>query len=211
MTPPQADLHAAKSSLRRHIAADRDRLDPLTRERWSREACVCASQLLEETGASYILAFASFRSELDTGPLLEWAWDRKLEVYLPRVEQDRLTIHQTTGRSELEPGALRIPEPVTPSVPLDRLTGRRGVIFVPGLAFDRLGGRLGYGRGYYDRLLASWPEEPDGQARPLRAGLAYSMQLADEVPMDEHDARVDLLITEQGRIDCREGGRHEWK
>lgn len=78
------------------------------------------------------------------------------------------------------------------------------MVFVPGLAFDSRGGRLGYGRGYYDRLRAAWEAElPETARPPVWAGLAYGLQLVQEVPMDDHDAYMDMLITEDGIIHCR--------
>jgi 5-formyltetrahydrofolate cyclo-ligase len=72
---------------------------------------------------------------------------------------------------------------------------------VPGVAFDRHGGRLGHGRGYYDRLLA--------HARPdaTLAGLCFEVQLVDEVPMSGHDVRLDYVVTELGVYDAAKGVR----
>ncbi|MNI15577.1 5-formyltetrahydrofolate cyclo-ligase family protein [compost metagenome] len=79
------------------------------------------------------------------------------------------------------------------------------VVFVPGLAFDRQGGRLGYGKGYYDRLQASWKQDSGFALKPpVWIGLAFSQQLVPEVPMDGHDAYMDMLITEEGIFHCRE-------
>jgi 5-formyltetrahydrofolate cyclo-ligase len=62
-------------------------------------------------------------------------------------------------------------------------------ILVPGLAFDRAGRRLGYGAGYYDRLLARLPGVP-------RIAVAFSIQVIDQIPVDDHDLPVDILVTE---------------
>lgn len=70
------------------------------------------------------------------------------------------------------------------------------VVFIPGLAFDFFGARLGRGRGWYDRLLAKL-------RRATRVGLAYEFQLLDQIPVDALDERVHYLITESRIIDCR--------
>ena len=70
------------------------------------------------------------------------------------------------------------------------------VIIVPGLAFDRQGGRLGYGSGFYDRFIEHY--EKRGLPHPLKLGVCFETQLLDDVPMEQHDLRVDRIITEAG-------------
>ena len=86
----------------------------------------------------------------------------------------------------LQPGQLGIPSPVATeplATPVD-------VCITPGLGFSPTGGRLGYGRGYYDRWFASHP--------PLvKAALAYECQLLDNLPVDENDVPMDMIITEK--------------
>ena len=70
------------------------------------------------------------------------------------------------------------------------------IVFTPALAFDRRGGRLGQGGGYYDRTIAALRA-----VRPvLVIGLAYAAQELPEIPMDEHDQRLDAILTETGFI-----------
>lgn len=71
------------------------------------------------------------------------------------------------------------------------------LFLVPGLAFDRSGGRLGYGGGHYDRLLA------ERAARSLLVGLALDWQVVDAVPMESHDRRMDWIATPRRMIRCR--------
>lgn len=72
------------------------------------------------------------------------------------------------------------------------------LVIVPLLAFDRAGRRLGYGAGFYDRTLALLRSRPG--ARVFAAGVAYAAQEVDEVPADESDARLDLVVTEAEAI-----------
>lgn len=71
------------------------------------------------------------------------------------------------------------------------------VVIIPGSVFDRQGGRLGYGGGYYDRFLA--------QAAPqaLRVALAYELQLVDAIKLQPHDQLMDWLVTEKTSYHCR--------
>jgi len=82
-------------------------------------------------------------------------------------------------------GAHGIREPVSAS---EAVSTDLRVIVVPGVAFDALGGRLGHGNGHYDRLLAGSPA--------LRVGLCYENRLIESVPMESHDVRMDVVVTE---------------
>jgi 5-formyltetrahydrofolate cyclo-ligase len=66
-------------------------------------------------------------------------------------------------------------------------------VTVPGLAFNRQGDRLGYGGGYYDKLLAIMP-------KAIRVGVAFSTQMSSDIPLEHHDLRMDMLITEKETI-----------
>jgi len=123
-----------------------------------------------------------------TGRLL---LDRQLLV--PYCQGEDLQLFRLRAMAELEPGVFGILEPRRP---LRQWLDRQATIHqvdlavVPGVAFDRRGGRLGHGRGYYDRLLA--------QARPetVLVGLAYQCQILPEVPMLPSDIYMNMVITE---------------
>lgn len=205
-------LALRKRELRAGKAALRDGLSVEQRGRLSALVCSHALTWFSQEQGDSLLAYAPFRSELDCRPLLAEAWARGHEVLLPRVirESGVLSIHPVRSWEELAPGAYGIPEPVTEIAGPGLYAGkseRSGLpdaVFVPGLAFDLRGGRLGYGQGYYDRLRAAWEAElPESAARPLWVGLAFGLQLVPEVPLEEHDALMDVLITENGIWDCR--------
>lgn len=144
--------------------------------------------------AAPILAFAPMRLEPDW--LTGWTG---AEFALPRVERERLEFYRVHAGTawQLEVGALGAREPKAISTNHVALADAE-TIFVPGLAFDRAGRRLGRGAGYYDRLLA----HPALRAR--RIGVAFAAQLVDEVPVEPHDQSLDALVTENGWIDLRE-------
>lgn len=99
--------------------------------------------------------------------------------------------------SACQPGAMGIPEPqALDQVGLDSVQAA----FIPGLAFDLHGGRLGYGGGVYDRLLLQLPEGA------LRIAVCYDCQVVERVPQEAHDLRMDYLVTPTRMVDCR-GGR----
>jgi 5-formyltetrahydrofolate cyclo-ligase len=187
------DSAATKATLRREVLARRDALDPESRARLSSIALSRVSALSVYRRARAVLGYASFGSELDTHPFLRAVLASGRLLALPRVERTerRLALHEVkTLDGELQPGPWGILEPdsarcrtVTP--------GEIDFVLVPGLVFDRAGGRIGYGAGYYDRLLTAWPEP-----RPPLVAAALELQLVPAVPVLAGDRRVDLVVTE---------------
>ncbi|MCL2525459.1 MAG: 5-formyltetrahydrofolate cyclo-ligase [Coriobacteriia bacterium] len=107
----------------------------------------------------------------------------------PRVTgKAQLSMHYATVE-ELAPGSFGIAEPGA-DMPVARLADI-DVILVPGLAFDAQGNRLGYGRGYFDRLLGSC----DVCDLPLLIGITYDETLLESVPCETHDIKVDYIVT----------------
>jgi 5-formyltetrahydrofolate cyclo-ligase len=183
----------AKAALRREILARRDAIGPAARARLSAVATARVATLAAFRDARVALAYASFGSELDTRALLRRVLDGGRELVLPRVERAarRLALHKVRDLdADLEPGTWGILEPapdrcrrVTPS--------EIDFVLVPGVVFDPAGGRIGYGAGYYDRLLAGW----SCPVPPLVAA-AFELQMVPRVPVLPTDHRVDLVVTE---------------
>jgi 5,10-methenyltetrahydrofolate synthetase len=143
--------------------------------------------------ARVALAYVSFGSELETRPFLEEVLASGRALVLPRVERAarRLALHRVRDLdAELEPGTWGILEPVPGRCP-PAPPGEIDFVLVPGLVFDPDGGRIGYGAGYYDRLLAAWPPP----VPPLVAA-AFELQVVPAVPVLPADHRVDLVVTE---------------
>lgn len=144
-----------------------------------------------------ILLYAAFRDEADTSFLLEHAWLQGKTVALPRCRpapaEGEMDFFVCRGWADLALSALGIPEP-SPGLPLWRASGDPALMLVPGLAFDRRGGRLGYGGGFYDRWLDQGGTA--GAGTPLTLGLAFSSQMVDEVPRGTWDRCVRGICTE---------------
>lgn len=194
-------MNADKQALRARMAALRDAIPPEERKERSLQACRHALAVLDERmknrPGSTVLAYIPFRSETDTWPLIRELWKRGVPVAAPKADKPSgsLAFYRIGAEGQLGPGAYGIPEP-DPRVcePAD-LSGA-GAVIVPGLAFDRRGGRLGYGAGYYDRLFRRF--ESGGGPMPVRIGLAFAVQLVSRVPTDGNDYPVDLVVTEEG-------------
>lgn len=210
MTSKESVISKAKQVLRTEKTIARNELSSDQRRELSSLVCKHASEWLEKKDMASMLAYVSFRSELDTEALISQAWKDGRRVLLPRVipASSEMSVHTVNAWDELEPGTYGIHEPIISGRASQGIEGNTlpSVVFVPGLAFDLEGGRLGYGRGYYDRLRASWEKDEYADVTPpIWIGLAYGMQLVQKVPMDEHDAFMDMLITENGVVHCRKG------
>lgn len=180
-----------KKSLRRQILAARDGLAPAEREARSAALRDRLRSLPRWREAGTVHLFVPFGSEVDTFPLLEALLAEGRRAVLPRVAPGRRLHHcLVTALADLAPGAWGIPEPgphcaQVPPVEVE-------LVLVPGVAFDRRGGRLGYGGGFYDGFLAECPAP--------RVALAFGLQVVPEVPREPHDLLVHALVTEQELI-----------
>lgn len=155
-------------------------------------------ELPEYQAATNILMFASFRSEVDTLGIIRAALAEKKTVTLPLTDPDTrtLSVYAITSIDELVEGFKGIPEP---PVTDPRDAALSDIILMPGAAFDAQGGRIGYGMGCYDKLLAAF------LSKPLLLALAYEEQLVPEVPLEGHDVRVDIIVTDKRIIRRGEG------
>jgi 5-formyltetrahydrofolate cyclo-ligase len=180
-----------KSRLRREILARRD----AEHDRPRRSGAIVERilNLPEYEAAVLVCAFVGVGTEVDTLPLIETALARAKRVAVPWVDGRVLRLFELTGTGELAPAPFRLlePPPDLRADPSREVTPREVDLFVvPGVAFDRAGGRLGHGRGYYDGLLA----QARADARFVAA--AFDCQLVPQVPMTPRDVPVDAIATE---------------
>lgn len=138
-----------------------------------------------------VAGYAKTESELDPLPLLRDFVSRGCRLALPCVGADDapLTFRAYAIGDPLTPSAYRIPEPASTAFPLVP-----DLLIVPLLAFDRFGGRLGSGGGYYDRTLEALRRQKKIQA----VGFAYALQETRLVPICPGDQRLDAVVTEKG-------------
>ncbi|HCC55116.1 MAG TPA: 5-formyltetrahydrofolate cyclo-ligase [Desulfobulbaceae bacterium] len=181
----------ARTTLRIKILAARDGLSVEERQLKSRFITDRLLALPEFAGARNILTYVSFRSEVETLPLIAHCLQKGITVSVPLtlVTEHRLLAYAITdpGR-DLAPGYCGILEPL-PTLPLlDPVSIE--LVVMPGSVFDMRGGRLGYGGGYYDRFLQN------AVPKALRIGLAFDLQVVKDVPQTGHDQQLDYLVTE---------------
>ena len=193
----EADIkRSEKKTLRKEILARRDALTEEYRKLADQEIFKKVTNDFHYKKASAILAYAAYGSEAGTDLIIEDAWSRKKVVYCPRVEGDEIFFYRIFSFSELERGYRGIREPRSglPCYESDR-NKENVLLLMPGTVFDQKRNRLGYGGGFYDRFLARHLKEREN-GRLITAGLAFSVQVVEQVPGEEHDIRPDYLFTE---------------
>ncbi|MFM9276405.1 5-formyltetrahydrofolate cyclo-ligase [Paenibacillus jiagnxiensis] len=210
------DVRTIKARLRAEMRSLRNEMSSAERQRASRDACGHAIRQWEELRENSrqerltLFTYLSFGSELDTTLLIEHCWSRGDCVLAPRVNRTagRFELRVIKGASELASGAWGIPEPVEacPLWPVEQWAQLDWVV-VPGLAFDLIGGRIGYGGGYYDRFTETLLHERvrTGAAGPNFVALALPRQIIGHIPLEPGDLKVDKLITAEGVISTGKG------
>lgn len=141
--------------------------------------------------AKMVMIYASFKNEVKTWDIIDYCFEKRKDVILPKTIKDGFKILpcKINSLDELSRTSFGILEPSGENV-VDK--DKIDMIIVPGIAFDRNGNRIGYGAGYYDRFLKD--------CKGIKAGVCYSIQMVEDVYADEHDVKMDYLITERGII-----------
>ncbi len=185
-----------KSALRAEMIARRDAMPASERERVAEALAQILFSLPQYTAARSVLATMSIGSEWSTEAFIEGALAGGKSLVLPRVTPPprRLALHVVLDpKRDLSPGVWNIPEP-DPARCEPVLLDQVDFALVPALAVDREGYRLGYGAGYFDRLLAG------RGARPFCVTAIPAAFLVERLPRDPHDVPVDLVVDERGTL-----------
>jgi 5-formyltetrahydrofolate cyclo-ligase len=191
--PPS--IEAAKTALRREALKRREDIPADQRAAAAQALAEHAAAIVPRPGI-VVSGYSPLKSEINPLPLMRRCADAGAALALPVVagRGQPLIMRAWDFGQALGSGVwgIREPQPESPEVYPD-------VLFVPLLAFDRYGHRIGYGAGYYDMTIA--------RLRALKTvtaiGVAFATQEIDEVPVTPRDARLDLMLTEHGMIDCR--------
>lgn len=179
-----------KKELRESILSKRNSLDESLRFEADEKVALRLLALKEYRDANTIFCFVSYKSEIDTKNIIVESLRRGKRVIVPIVDKASKTMILSELRSmeELAPSDMGILEPkpefvreVNPKV-VD-------ICITPGAVFDKHGYRIGYGGGFYDKMLPLFREDE------INIGICYDIQVVDEVPIEEFDKPVDVLIT----------------
>ncbi len=196
MMTSQMEFDQEKEALRRKMKQIRDAIPEESRSEQNKTITNIILNTALYESAAFILTYVSFGSEVDTTALIQHAIRDGKKVYVPKVLSNGvMDFFQCDDLSRLQPGAMGIPEPeadpcalfpYTTHISLD--SAENCMILVPGLAFDKKLGRLGFGGGFYDRYLSHFRKK-------MAIGMAFNEQMIDEVPMGQEDVPVDLVVT----------------
>ena len=183
---------ATKQTLRRELLAARDAMPEAERKELDRAILAHALRLRCMRDASAILLYVPVGSEIDVTELVRYAWDEGIPVGLPICDRatGKMTFRRFAKGDELTAGEYGIPTP-GPEAAIIR-PDRRTVCVLPALAYDSELRRIGYGGGYYDRFLETFPGRT--------VGLAYRKNLLPDVCAEPHDLPVGCVVTEAGTV-----------
>jgi len=163
------------------------------RERISQKICASLEQVISPGGT--ILVYCAKEPEVETCWFIDHLLEIERKVVVPIIEEKiiGLRLSYINSREVLKPSTFHVPEPVGYELPADPKDITCAII--PMLGFDKAGGRIGYGAGYYDRFLSLNPHIK-------KIGVAYSVQEVPTIPVQDHDIRMDGIITETSVIRC---------
>lgn len=192
--------HTTRHSLRQQMRSRRHSLTPHQQQHAS---TALLQQWQQSRGhCRHLALYWPSDGEIDPRPVAEYAWRMGFKVYLPVLHPWRprqLWFIPFTPDTRLQKNRFGIPEPVGRKCRPIKLQQLDRVL-LPLVAFDRRGGRLGMGGGFYD---ATFAFKRTGKSRPRLIGVAHSFQEVNELPLEPWDVPLDAVITEQEWIDIR--------
>ncbi|MBI1175587.1 MAG: 5-formyltetrahydrofolate cyclo-ligase [Sideroxydans sp.] len=192
-----------KQTLRQSIIAGRAALPETVHARKSAAITARLLQLAAYHEARSVLGYMHFGAEFVSDPWLQQVLRDGKRLLLPKVNaatRELDVYHVEDTDAQLAPGAYDIREPLPERCVPGRLD-EIDFILLPGVAFGRDGARLGYGGGFYDKLLARLDAGKQG-AGPALVAAAFAMQVVDGIPQEATDRKVAWLVTENETIHC---------
>lgn len=180
-----------KKLLRKEIIQLRDNLDSNNKNIMDSDIFdnLISTEILDKY--NNIFCYVNFGSEIDTMKIMEYILQKNKNLYIPYIDKDndimKLSLIKNL-KEDLEPGYYNIPEPkksLRNFVNNDIID----LVITPGVAFTREKYRMGYGGGFYDRFFSSL------NSNPLKVALLYDFQLVNEIPVEEFDIPVNMLIS----------------
>lgn len=138
-----------------------------------------------------VAVYLANNEEVDIDNFIAWLLKRGTKVHAPCSEG----FAPLDNLENVAHGNFGVREPQNTAVLVPQLVPQDTVFLVPGLAFDKHGGRLGFGGGWYDRALANFQHS-------LKIGIAFDCQIVDEVPCEAHDVKMDVIVTPSWSAEC---------
>ena len=176
-----------KEEVRLAVARRIASLSPALRQEYDRLINGQLLKLAELKNSTAVVGYFALADEVDVGRFMDYRRERGVRIYLPSGKGARACFREWRHNEELSRGEAGCLEPDPSAAELEG----ESVILVPGRAFDGSLARLGRGGGWYDRVLAG------RGGRDLLVGMSYSCQVMAALPVEAHDKRMDLLVSEQ--------------
>jgi 5-formyltetrahydrofolate cyclo-ligase len=188
-----------KARVRAILRARKEAMNPEDRLRYSTRITRHLMNLIKK--GETVMVFTSKEKEVNTKPLILALFEAGNPVVVPIIVREDVSLRLSYLRdfSALVPSTFGVPEPIGSEIPAD--AHDVGTIILPMLGFDRTGGRIGYGAGYYDRFLSKNPGLN-------KIGVAFGCQEFRGLPVDENDIPMDYIVTEEGIVYQSGGGSH---
>ena len=186
----KSNLSLVKCLARRESRKVRDTVTKEVLREGSRAVCRLILESSHWMQAEQIMLYMPLPDELDIKPLLFNGLKNKKRVALPRfsIRNNVYEISEISSLNSLVAGKFGISEPSKTSKNMDMM--QLDLVIICGLAFDRLGGRLGRGGGFFDRLLS--------ETNAKKCGVCFDQQVHAAVPMEKHDIKMDMIATPSG-------------
>lgn len=201
-----------KKDVRKNVLVVRDAIPAADKAQYDASIREIVTGMEEYREAEAALAYVSYRSEVDTTMLIRQALADGKHVFAPKVSGKEMEFWQISSLEDLKEGYRGILEPeqsISFTDWISKHIGSKVMMWMPGVAFDKERHRIGYGGGFYDRYLNRLLQRLEqtnsvdqvqtqfGRFTLTTAALAYSCQVLERIPYEEHDVRPDMLVTEQ--------------
>lgn len=198
-----------KEQIRQEKKSQRNILSIKERDLFDKAILARLLKTEEYKSCSCLFCFISFGSEINTHNIIRQAFLDGKRVYAPRVQMQGMNFYEIKDLEGLIPSRFGVLEPIEKeenryddticnidytNIKLDNIN----LMLLPGLAFDLMGNRIGYGAGYYDRYLDLFSEK-----HFYKIALAYDFQIMEAINADAQDIKVDAIVTPTRRIQCR--------
>jgi 5-formyltetrahydrofolate cyclo-ligase len=185
-----------KDRVRKILRGKKEAMVPEERLEKSHRICRHLTKIIRD--GETVMVFTSKEKEVNTRPLILALFRKGNPVVVPIIVKEDFSLRLSYLRdfSVLVPSTFGVPEPIGSEIPA--AAEDIGTIILPMLGFDRTGGRIGYGAGYYDRFLSK-------NQNLRKIGIAFACQEVESLPVDENDIRMDVIISENGIV-YPEGG-----
>ncbi|MEP7235355.1 MAG: 5-formyltetrahydrofolate cyclo-ligase [Ignavibacteriota bacterium] len=179
-----------RSQLRKEALSRRDKLDPQIRDAYSQLIRKKAVEYITRIDARHIHCYLNFRSEVITLGIIADLIDRGIKISVPIISEGSSTMDhaELSDPNDIRDGYFGTPEP---SIIKLASVSEIDAVLIPIVAFDGMGMRLGYGKGFYDKFLAGFSQNI------RRIGIAFSCQELDNIPKLPHDQLMNNVFTEQ--------------